>query len=745
MTIKGTVENIIFRNDENGYSVIELDSNGQPVTITGNFPMVSEGQLIEAEGEFQIGKYGSQFCCDRVKYHSPATAEAITRYLASGLIKGVGQVTAAAITDKFGEKTLEIIETNPSLLAEVRGISLKKAAEIGANVLALKDMQNTVMFLQGYGITVGTALKIYKAYGGEAQNILKENPYRLVEDVEGIGFITADKIAARLGIEKTSDFRIRAGLVYVLKDFAENTGSTYIPLNKLTENLTALLDIDFSDNEHFKKLDGIIDGLVIDGLLRTSAYGENTVMLSIYYNMEKSIASRLARLLNFMPQTTVDMDFFIDEYEKTNGISLHAAQKNAVKAAITNGVCVITGGPGTGKTTIIKCILYILRQQGGRTLLCAPTGRAAKRLSESTGEEAKTIHRMLDLSFKTEGYFTYNESTKLEADTVIVDEMSMVDEYLFNSLIKALKEGTRLILVGDKDQLPSVGAGSVLKDVITSGCVKTEMLTEIYRQDKESLIVLNAHAVNNGIMPEMKNKNSDFFFLPEKTPQEMLETIKGLCLKRLPEYLNCAPSAIQILAPMKKGVCGVENLNSTLQALINPPASYKKEILCEGKVLRQGDKVMQTVNNYKLKWTKNTIPFESGEGVFNGDIGYIINISSAFDVTVEFEDGRVAEYNAGETGDLVLAYAISVHKSQGCEFDAVVLPITGGPPTLLTRNLLYTAITRAKKLVVLVGSAFMVEKMVNNNYTERRYTFLSDFIKEQCRIVSGLLNENDGR
>jgi exodeoxyribonuclease V alpha subunit len=738
MVLSGSVENIIYRNEENGYSVIEIDADGIPVVCVGNFPIISEGQIIEAEGEYKKGKYGEQFVCSIIKYHSPKTAEAITRYLASGLIKGIGPVTASAIVDKFGENTLEIIEKAPSALTEIKGISGKKAAEIGAAVLALKDMQAAVMYLQKYNITINLALKIYKKYHSGTQEILSENPYRLIEDVEGIGFITADKIASNMGIEKDSEFRIRAGLVYALKNTAEAVGSTYMPKGELISILSELLDLDFTQKKLADVFENVLVNLMIDGVVKKIEDGNENIMLSVYYNLEKYISVKLARLLNFLPPQFDDIDFLISSYEKINEITLHADQKAAVKIAVENGVSVITGGPGTGKTTIIKCILYVLKNQG-KTALCAPTGRAAKRLSESTQQEAKTIHRLLELNFNnSERYFAFDENNPLDADTVIVDEVSMVDEFLFNSLLRALKEGTRLILVGDKDQLPSIGAGNVLANIIESGAVKVQMLTKIYRQGKQSLIVLNAHAINNGNMPDLYDNNSDFFFIEKRTPKNIHDTVTQLCIDRLPQYLNCAAQDIQVLSPMKKGLSGVENLNKSLQEIINPHSKDKRELRFEDRVFREGDKVMQTVNNYNLKWIKNSVFAESGEGVFNGDIGFITGINGLYDLTVEFEDGRVADYSATDIGDLVLAYAISVHKSQGCEFDAVVLPVTGGPPTLLTRNLLYTAITRAKKLVVLVGARFMVEKMVNNNYTRKRYSFLADFIKQQCSVLEGL-------
>jgi exodeoxyribonuclease V alpha subunit len=738
MIISGSVENVIYQNPESGYTVFELDVGGELVVCVGNFSALAEGQSVEVEGEFRIGKYGQQFYCTSVRYHTPKSPEAITRYLASGLIKGVGPATAAAIVEKFGADTLEIIEKSPSRLTEVRGISVKKAGEISSSVIKLKEMQAVVMFLQKYNITINTALKIYRAYQERTESVLRENPYKLIEDVEGIGFVTADKIAASMGIEPESEFRIRAALIYALRDAAESSGSTYLPIEELTESLSQLIGIDFYDGQKYEKLEVIIDGLVIDGQLKVvEKAGGRCIMLSKHYSLERSIASRLVRLINYLPPQQIGCDLFIDEFERQFGIKLDADQRQAVKLAVENGVSVITGGPGTGKTTIIKCILYLLRQIGCKALLCAPTGRAAKRLSESTGEEAKTIHRMLELTMDGEKRFLYNEAEKLKADAVIVDEVSMVDEYLFGSLIRALADGTRLILVGDKDQLPSVGAGNVLADIISCGAIKVKMLTHIYRQGKESLIVYNAHAINRGEKPILTQKDSDFFFIEKKEPQQILETVSDLVTRRLPNFLGVEPSSIQVLTPMRKGVCGVENLNKTLQELINPPDKFKKEYSLEGKLFREGDKVMQTANNYELQWRKGLL--ESGEGVFNGDIGRIAEINGIHEIMVEFEDGRVAEYSAADINDLSLAYAISVHKSQGCEFDTVIIPIVGGPPTLLTRNLLYTAITRAKKMAVLVGYRYMIARMVKNNYTASRYSMLADFIKEHCDRIRGLM------
>lgn len=739
MVIKGSVENIIFRNEENGYSVAELDVDGQPVTCVGNFPVLLEGQSLEVEGEYKEGKYGVQFNCVKVKYHQPGSPESIARYLASGLIRGVGPVTASAIVDKFGAETLNIIETQPSRLTQVKGISLKKAGEISSAVTKLKEIAAAVMFLQSYDVTINMALKIYRQYGESTESVLQKNPYKLIEDVEGIGFATADRIALNMGIERNSEFRVRAGLLHALQESAENVGSTFILKEELLSETSRLLGGQMPENAHF--VDDIIMSLMVEDVIKCfEVDGRQCVMLSRYHNMEKFIAAKLVRIKNFCLPYSHDLGTFLQEYQRVNSITLHSAQIEAVERAVESGVSVITGGPGTGKTTIIRCVLSVLKQHGLSVLLAAPTGRAAKRLSESTGEDAKTIHRMLELDFNAgKGNFTYGDNKKLEADVVIIDEVSMVDSYLFYSLMRALQDGTKLILVGDKDQLPSVGAGNVLAEVISSGCVDIMYLTEIYRQGSDSLIVTNAHAINNGDMPDLSTKDSNFFYMEKNNPDDILQTVKSLCVERLPGYANVSSQEIQVLAPMKKGVSGVNNINAQLQMIINPPSKDKAEYRAGGMLLRCGDKVMQMSNNYRLQWQKNTMPFEKGEGVYNGDIGYIIDINRQIELTVEFEDGRVASYSASDIDDLSLAYAISVHKSQGCEFDVVVIPLTGGPPTLLTRNLLYTALTRAKKLAVLVGARYNVERMINNNYTQRRNSMLALYINEQQQKFTGLV------
>lgn len=726
MKICGSVENIIFSNPENGYSVIEVDDGkGLPIVMVGNFLNLTEGSLVETEGEFKQSKYGEQFIIKNVKVLPPKTLEGITKYLASGLIKGVGEVTAAAIVSKFKEDTMDILEFNPSRLAEIKGISPKKAISIGESVSGLKSMQKEVMYLQQYNISVNMAIKIFNVYKENTQTVLSKNPYRLIEDVDGIGFITADKIAQNLGIAADSDFRLRAALIYVLKENCLSLGSTYILRDELTQKTFTLLNLEDIDN---KRINNIIDNLIYDKVF--SVFKNNDIeglALKEFYNIEKSIAVRLLRLKNEFNPVGMDFEKEIKSYETRNSIALDSAQKQAVINALSYGISVITGGPGTGKTTIIKALIYLLKNIGIETVLCAPTGRAAKRLTESTGMEAKTIHRLLDINFKNgKGIFTYNENMQLDCMAIICDEVSMVDIALMNNLVKAVKSGARLILVGDKDQLPSVSCGNVLSDIISSNIFNVSVLNKIFRQSESSHIIVNAHRINEGQMPIIAGKNSDFFVINESEPEIMLETIKELYTSRLPKFLDTDCKNIQILAPLKKGLCGVENLNKTIQDLVNKRKPDKIEFAtAEGYVFRTGDKVMQTVNNYNLEWVKQK---ESGAGVFNGDIGIIENITKLGEVTVLFEDGRTVVYDKSNVSDLILSYAISIHKSQGSEFEAVIIPVTNGHQRMFTRNLLYTAVTRAKRLVVIVGTNYGIKRMVINNYTEKRFTMLADFL-----------------
>lgn len=733
MVLSGTLKGIIFQNLENGYTVFVLETqSGKEITAVGVFPMINVGENLELTGDYVYNKiYGEQFQVKHAKIIAPQTIDGIRKYLSSGLIKGVGEVTAKNIVDKFGEQTLEIIEYSPARLAEIRGISINKAMLISESYAEVKSMQSTIMFLQEYGITTKMAVKIFDTYKDMTLEILQTNPYKLIEDISGIGFSTADKIAGKLGIPFDSAFRVRAGLLHILGQASSLEGHTYLPENIAKERLNTLLQIDYE--KFLTLLDKVLIDLEIDSkVVRTKIYDEDVFMLKKFYNIEKSLAKKLLKKIETNSDIE-DCDKDIAEFERINKIEFHDQQKQAVKLALSSNSCVITGGPGTGKTTIIRCILTLFRQRRKSVLLLAPTGRASKRMSEATGVEAKTIHRALEVNFSgAEDSFYYNEDNKLSNDVVIVDEVSMVDAMLLNSLVKALKKTTKLILVGDKDQLPSVGAGNVLGDILNSDKVSYVCLTEIYRQAKESLIILNAHAVNSGKMPTINNKSKDFFFKQTLDAGESLNSILDFVTKRLPSFCGLEPNKIQVLAPMKNGVCGVDRLNTELQKIINPPEINKAEIISETNIFRYGDKVMQTVNDYELEWYKTLAEggIERGTGVFNGDIGKIIDVNiHEKKLIVLFDDGRIATYDKSQSSNLVLSYAITIHKSQGSEFDVVVMPIISGAGKILTRNLLYTAITRAKKIVVLVGSKFYLHRMVENNYTAKRYTALKYFLE----------------
>ena len=745
MVIRGIVENIVFQNKENGYTVADIDSNGELITIVGKMPTLNEGQNIEAEGEFvRTQKWGEQFSVSHFEIEEPSSLEGIKKYLASGLVKGVGPVTAEAIVNKFGEKTLEIIEYNPQRLTEVRGISEARAVEIGKTLFELKKMQDTVIFLAQYDISTYLAVKIYETYQEKTKKVLEENPYKLVEDVVGIGFKTADTIAQKLGLPQDSKFRIRAGILHILNETSDHEGNTYLPKEKVIKKLSKLLEIDCE----FKKDDiaDVLHIMSIDGIVKELSFDETEcLMLTKFYVIEKKLAHQLLLLQKQAPTYHLDISADISEFERINKIEFHRDQKEAIKLAIQEGVCVITGGPGTGKTTIIKCILSSLRSLGKNVALLAPTGRAAKRMSESCDYEAKTIHRALwvdpsKTGLNSDAVFLYNERNKFPFDVVIVDEVSMVDATLAYNLIKALKPGSKLLLVGDKNQLPSVGAGNVLADIISSNLIPYCNLTQIYRQEEASLIIRNAHAINRGEMPILDNSSKDFFFETKNEPQEIMRSIVHMMCYRIPKFLNIEPTKIQVLAPMRLGVCGVDNLNNQIQSILNPQSINLPEIIVGQTTFRLKDKVMQTANNYSLSWQRNIGGrYEIGEGVFNGDIGFISGINlqtSTLEVT--FEDGRVCEYPRHEIGQLTLSYATTIHKSQGSEFDVVIIPMISGAPQILTRNLLYTGVTRAKQMVVLVGQKQNLHAMIRNNYTAKRYSALKPLLLEQQKTVEML-------
>ncbi len=735
MLIEGNIENIIFRNEDNGYTVIDFYADSKLITAVGIFPMVCVGERLSIIGEFNSkGKYGEQFEVTDVTCSAPTDAYGITQYLASGLFKGIGQVTASAIVERFGTETLTIIEESPEQLAKVKGISKKKAKEIGQSYVEHMGMQQTIMFLQKHGVTVAQATKIYQCYGDRTEEILLNNPYILVEDIEGIGFVTADRMAHKFGVELNSGFRIMAGITHILREGSSRDGHTAMPKSMVISQTARLLDMeDYEEVERW--LQPMVNNLRIKQV--TINYKDEDVemlSLQLYIDTENMIATRLLRMISAVKEVSINLTEDLLLYEKANKIVLHDTQKRAIETAISSGVMVITGGPGTGKTTIIKCISELFLARGCKVVLCAPTGRASKRMCEATGMQAKTIHRTLGMEYTGgKSKFKYNELEPLEADVVIVDEISMADIFIFHALIKALEVGTRLVLVGDKDQLASVSAGNILGDIIASGMVPVISLTEIYRQDANSLIISNAHRINNGEMPQLNNASKDFFIDEKAEQADILQTAIDMYTSRLPKFFKVESTEIQVLTPIKKSICGVENLNRKIQEAIN---HNHIKIVHKETMFKVGDKVMQIANNYDIAWTRNDCGrIEEGKGVFNGDIGYIISIYKDR-ITVLFDENKSVIYEKKNYDELNLAYAVSVHKSQGSEFKVVLLVLSGGYYGLLTRNLLYTAVTRAKEAVVIIGSRSIIARMVNNKTTTERFTLLKDMlIKSNAKIA----------
>lgn len=734
MELKGEIRNVIFRSEETGYTVVDLKCEDGMFTVVGTMPPVSEGQNLRVEGDFKTrSMYGRQFTAEKVYVSSPSRLDGIVKFLGSGLIKGMGPVTAQSVVDRYGVDALEKMKY-PVEIAKVKGISLKRATEFCLGYAKLEKMQSAVMFLQKLGITIGLALKIYRVYGDAAEERVRRNPYSLVDDVDGIGFQTADRIAGELGVARDSDYRICAAVTYTLKEASVRGGHNFLPETELFPAVVALLRSD-SDEIERRVRDNVEDMIMLGDLVRYDTGECVAILTKQNYNIERSIARRLIRLQAEAADFRVDTEREVADFEREAGFSLHPNQVAAVRAAVENGLQIVTGGPGTGKTTIVKCIIHLFRNLGQRVALCAPTGRAAKRLSAATGEEAKTIHRMLDLNWKDGGgSFGFNSDRKLPLDAVIVDEVSMVDEYVFNALLSAMERGSRLVLVGDKDQLASVGAGNVLSDLIKCGKFPVSELTQIYRQSEDSRIVVNAHRINHGEMPELDNRSSDFFFEEKEDAESIARTTSDLVTRRLPGFLKVPPMEIQVLCPMKRGSAGTVNLNRILQEKLNPPSRDKKEARQGDTLFREGDKVMQTQNNYQQEWVQvSGSRVEAGTGVFNGDIGIIESINpQTMQFTVRFDDDKVAVYQYSDIEQLAPAYAVTIHKSQGCEFDAVVVALDANY-MLQTRNLLYTAVTRAKKLVVIVGAKKTVAKMVRNNETARRNSLLLNLIEEECR------------
>ncbi|MDD3397363.1 MAG: ATP-dependent RecD-like DNA helicase [Clostridia bacterium] len=735
MQIEGEIVSIIFRNESNGYTVARLLHNNAETIVVGNFFQIAINENVRLNGKFVANKkYGDQFVFDTFEMIYPTSVISIKKFLESGLIKGVGPATSNLIVSAFGKDSLDIIEFNPEKLTKIKGISKDKADKINKSLTSIKESQSTIIFLNEFDITFNLALKIYKQFKGKTIKTLQANPYCLVEFIDGIGFIKADKIAVKMGIAKNSEFRVRAGILHSLNEASEKNGHTFLPYEKLIENLSKLLALNAI--EYSALFDKVLQILTIEKIIfRFFKEYQTVVMLAKFFYFEKFVADKTALLNISVTTEQFDINQDIKHFKKLNSIKFHSEQINAIQTAVNSGVCIITGGPGTGKTTIIKCILSILDSQGKRCALLAPTGRASKRMSEATGKEASTIHRALQLEFSS-GRFGFNDSNPLPFNAIIVDEFSMVDISLAYNLLKAMSRDCKLIMVGDKDQLPSVGAGNVLDDIIKSGVIPVAQLTQIFRQEENSLIITNAHKINQGEMPEFDNKSTDFFFESKLEPEEIKNNIVNMVTNRIPEFLNIEPTQIQVLAPLKSGLCGTENLNKELQKRINPPSTIKPEIIYGDHIFRQGDKVMQISNNYNLEWTKtyeNNLK-EDGLGVFNGDIGYIQSINKSTGETyVKFDDGKVCLYPRTELSQLFLAYAVTIHKSQGSEFDVVIIPAISGPSIILNRNLIYTAVTRAKKMVVLVGEKKYLRRMIANKFLLKRFTMLKTFLIESNR------------
>ncbi|WP_332830830.1 SF1B family DNA helicase RecD2 [Clostridium perfringens] len=741
--LNGIVESIVFKSSDTGYTVIKFRENNIIHTAVGVLPHVKEGQNLKITGSWvNHSQFGKQFKVEECEEILPTSKDGIEKYLSSGIIQGIGPVTAKKIVNKFGEDTLNILDNNIERLKEIEGIGKKKLETIIESYSEQRELKNITIFLQTHGLSVNQCLKIYKKYGASSVDTVKNNPYILCDEISGIGFKTSDKIARSLGIEIDSSFRIQSGIRYVINEFCAN-GHTFMPKDELIKEASNVLTVSGDIVEEN------IKNAALDRKIKLERVNDKEGVFTIpNYYCELGITNRILTLaISNFQDISVDVDHLILQFEKKNNITFAESQKDAIISAFQNGIEIITGGPGTGKTTIIKCIIEIFETCGLKVLLGAPTGRAAKRMSESTGKEATTIHRMLDMGVfeKEESVFVTNaEEHSLEADVVIIDEASMIDITLMNALLKSIKVGTRLIIVGDVDQLPSVGAGNVLNDFIESGFTKVVRLKEIFRQGKESMIVVNAHKINKGEMPKLNEKGTDFFFIRNDIQEGILNTIIDLINTRLPKFNSNWDKlkSIQVLVPMKKGVLGVTNLNERIQNVLNPKAPYKKEKEFRSMVFREGDKVMQIKNNYSLKWTRIAGKGEhEGSGVFNGDMGFIESIDlEGKKLSIIFDDERRVIYDFMYLDELDLAYAITIHKSQGSEFPVVIIPAYIGAPLLMNRNLLYTGITRAKEMVVVVGIPKALKYMVDNTRSMERYSSLNWRIKE---VISNEVFEQD--
>ncbi|MGN1192815.1 MAG: ATP-dependent RecD-like DNA helicase [Dorea sp.] len=732
-TVKGYVEHIVYRNEDNGYTVFHLNNDDGELTCVGNFHYIEEGELLKITGEYTTHKmYGLQFSVDSFEACEPEDLISIERYLGSGAIKGIGPALAGKIVRKFKEDTFRIIEEEPERLAEIKGISERKAREIAAQAEEKKDMRQAMIYLQKYGISTTLAARIYQHYGRNVYHVIEENPYQLADHVSGVGFKTADEIASKVGIHTDSDYRIRSGIFYTLMQ-SVNEGHIYLKQEALLYRAGELLGVEI---RHIEKY--LMDLAMEKRIVMKQSEDGIRIYSSHYYYMEMNVA-RMLHDLNISCEVSEDhLKRRIHAIEENTGLYLDEIQKKAVMEAAHHGIMILTGGPGTGKTTTINAMIHFFESEGMDIFLAAPTGRAAKRMTEATGYEAQTIHRLLEVTGNPEdeniGGFQRNAENPLEADVIIIDEMSMVDLPLMYALLGAIVPGTRLILVGDRNQLPSVGPGSVLKDIIDSECFPVVMLTKIFRQAGESDIVVNAHKINRGEEVILDNQSMDFFFLKRQDPNMIISNVITLLQKKLPKYVDAKPYDIQVLTPMRKGLLGVERLNRILQEYLNPAGPDKQEKEYNDRLFREGDKVMQIKNNYQLEWeiaTRYGMTIDKGLGVFNGDMGIITKINTYEEtITVEYDEKKQVKYPYNLLDELELAYAITIHKSQGSEYPAVVIPLLQGPRQLYHRNLLYTAVTRARKCVTLVGSDVVFQEMIRNTNEQNRNTSLAERIRE---------------
>jgi len=747
VTVIGEIEDIIFQNEDNGYTVFSLTTQDDEVTCVGTVPQIHTGETLEVRGNWvNHPLYGKQLQVQYYEKSMPTTNSGIEKYLASGLIKGIGVKTAKKIVERFGEASFYVIEEKADMLTEIKGITYEKAQRISETFLEQHELRKAMMFLQEFEISPTYALKIYKKYKSRTFEVVKNNPYRLADDVQGIGFKLADKMAVSAGIAEDNPHRVKAAVKYTLNQ-AALLGDCYLPKEKLVGQVVELLQL------HPLAIENAIRELQVESQVwQENMDGVDCIYLNQYFYGEMAVAKKLLELsFEYEAPPVAEMEADIAQVERETKVILAAQQRIAVMESMASGVLIITGGPGTGKTTTINTILRLLQKREQEVVLAAPTGRAAKRMTEATGLEAKTIHRLLGTSFLSEDsrrqVFDKNEDEPLEADVMIIDETSMVDIHLMHALLRAVPRGCRVIFVGDVDQLPSVGAGNVLKDMIRSERLKVVRLQHVFRQAQESAIIMNAHRINQGEEPVLNEKETDFFFMRRVYGEDVVGTVKDLVMKRLPDFTGCDGMLdMQILTPMRKGLLGVQNLNAVLQQALNPPSKQKAERAFRQLILREGDKIMQIKNNYNIAWRsydKNGIRTDEGLGVYNGDAGRIIEIDEDKEVLrVHFDDGKVVDYDFTQLEELELAYAITIHKSQGSEYPIVILPVYSGPPMLMTRNLLYTAVTRAKQLVVLVGLKETMESMIANDKEVSRYTGLTrriqnlyDFLEDKDVIV----------